>query len=95
MRAVVDLPLVPVMAMIGMRLLLLRGNSMSSTGERRRARALRRLQVHSKARRRVHFDDAAAGLAHRPVMSGAQEIDARYVEATIIAARRAISALST
>ena len=72
MRAVVVLPLVPVIAAIGMRAGVPGGNSMSITGPGDVARlALARRHVHAEAGRGVDLADAAADLAcSDSVMSG-------------------------
>ena len=82
MRAVVVLPLVPVTAAIGTRAECPSGNSMSMTGRGDVARrAFARRHVHAKARRRVHFADAAAdgAVAFGDILG--EKIHATHIEA--------------
>ena len=81
MRAVVVLPLVPVIAAIGIRLGVPGGNSMSITGPATsRGRALARRHVHAEAGRRVDLADRAADLLVRLGDVGGEEVHAADVE---------------
>ena len=82
MRAVVVLPLVPVIAAMGTRAEVPGGNSMSMTGAATsRALAFARRHVHAKAGRRVHFADAAADAAVALGNILREKIHAAHVEA--------------
>ncbi len=81
-RAVVVLPLVPVIAAIGIRLGVPGGNSMSITGPpTSRAPSLARRHVHAEPRRRVDLADGAADFLVGLGDVGGEEVHAADIEA--------------
>ena len=85
-RAVVVLPFVPVMVMIGMRDWRAGREEHVDDGFADGARlAFRRREVHAEAGRGVDFDDAAAVLRDRRLDVGRDDVDAGDVEADQLA----------